>query len=273
MTVKLDTTRLQALAAERSQEFASASPFPFTVIDDFLPAEDAERVLEEFDEAAAGWNHYHHYNEKKLALTDIRQMGAHTQQVFHALEAREFVDFVETLTGIEGLISDPDLDGAGMHKIQRGGFLNVHTDFLSHTLNRHWSRQINLLIYFNKNWEAEWNGNLELWDPEMQNCVESVEPVFNRAVIFNTCATSYHGHPAPLTCPPGVSRKSLALYYFCDEGETQALTSTHYRGTPDDPLHKKALVVLDRWGVRAYSFLKRYSGLKDGMVSRILKRF
>ena len=105
--VELDYERLDALAEERREAFATAEPYPFTVIDDFLPAEDAEQTLAEFEATESGWNHYHHYNEKKLALTDIRQMGAHTQQVFHALEAREFVDFVETLTGIEGLISDP----------------------------------------------------------------------------------------------------------------------------------------------------------------------
>ena len=45
-----------------------------------------------------------------------------------------------------GVIADPDLDGAGLHQIVRGGFLNVHTDFQSHVVNSDWSRQINLLI-------------------------------------------------------------------------------------------------------------------------------
>jgi hypothetical protein len=41
-----------------------------------------------------------------------------------------------------------------------------------------------------------------------------IDPIFNRCVIFTTTDTSYHGHPVPLTCPPGVTRKSLALYYY-----------------------------------------------------------
>jgi len=32
----------------------------------------------------------------------------------------------------------------------REGFLNLHVDFLSHTKNRHWSRQVNLLLYLNQ---------------------------------------------------------------------------------------------------------------------------
>ena len=47
-----------------------------------------------------------------------------------------------------------------------GGFLNVHTDFLSHTRRHDWSRQINLLLYFNEGWQSSWNGNLELWDAD-----------------------------------------------------------------------------------------------------------
>jgi hypothetical protein len=39
-------------------------------------------------------------------------------------------------------------------------------------------------------------------------------PVFNRCVVFSTTSTSYHGHPTPLACPPGRTRKSLATYYY-----------------------------------------------------------
>jgi hypothetical protein len=33
-------------------------------------------------------------------------------------------------------------------------------------------------------------------------------------VVFSTDASSYHGHPDPLTTPDGITRKSLALYYY-----------------------------------------------------------
>jgi Rps23 Pro-64 3,4-dihydroxylase Tpa1-like proline 4-hydroxylase len=271
--IELDYALLDALAEAQRDAFASADPFPHTVIDDFLPLDDAEKVLAEFEATRSGWNHYHHYNEKKLALTDIQQMQPHTQSVFHALQDARFVDFLVRLTGIEGLISDPDLDGAGMHQIVPGGFLNVHTDFQSHTVNSEWSRQINLLIYFNRDWQEEWQGNLELWATDMSRCVQSIPPVFNRAVIFNTRNDAYHGHPHKLACAEEMTRKSLALYYFRDEHERQVLTSTHYRATPEDPFYKHALVAVDRWAVRAYSVLKRYAGLRDGMVDKILGRF
>ena len=48
----------------------------------------------------------------------------------------------------------------------------------------------------------------------MQNKVHSVAPMYNRCVIFNTDADSYHGHPDPLATPANVKRRSMALYYY-----------------------------------------------------------
>lgn len=44
--------------------------------------------------------------------------------------------------------------------------------------------------------------------------VVTVEPVFNRAVIFATSDTSFHGHPEPMKLPEGVYRRSIAMYYY-----------------------------------------------------------
>jgi hypothetical protein len=44
----------------------------------------------------------------------------------------------------------------------------------------------------------------------------SVEPLFNRAVIFTITSESLHGHPVPLNTPENVSRNSIALYYFTE---------------------------------------------------------
>jgi hypothetical protein len=71
-----------------------------------------------------------------------------------------------------------------------------------------------VLIYLNKNWQVEYGGQLELWDKKMQGAVETVTPEFNRCVIFNTNSDSYHGNPSVVNHPAGISRKSIALYYY-----------------------------------------------------------
>ena len=199
----LDFERLEDLADRLREQFRTASPFPHVVIEDFLPQETAERVRAEFDETREGWDLYHHYNENKLAVSSLEPLGPHTRRLFDALQSRRFVDLVERLTGIPDLISDPDLDGAGLHKIEPGGFLNVHTDFLAHGKNKTWSRQVNLLLYFNRGWRPEWKGDLELWDAEVTRCERSIAPLFNRCVLFHTAEKSYHGHPHRLACPDG----------------------------------------------------------------------
>src|SRR5690606_23412792 len=75
-------------------------------------------------------------------------------------------------------------------------------------------RRLNLLLYLNEDWRPEWGGDFELWDEGVGGCQERVAPLANRCVIFSTSDRSFHGHPSPLACPPGRTRRSLALYYY-----------------------------------------------------------
>ena len=38
-------------------------------------------------------------------------------------------------------------------------------------------------------------GHLEIWDNSMSKCVEKIEPLFNRVILFENTETSYHGVP------------------------------------------------------------------------------
>jgi len=269
----LDYGRLTELAKLRRDDFANASPYPHVVIDDFLPIGVADAVRAEFDGSASDWDHYYHYNERKLAITHLERMGPATQKLVGALQSRAFLQFLEQLTGLEDLLADPHLDGAGMHQTLPGGHLNIHTDFLAHPVQQTWNREINVILYFNRDWQEDWNGNLEMWDTRMTRAVQSVVPSFNRCVIFRTSGQSLHGHPLPLVCPSGESRKSLALYYFKDYQAPRELHPTAYHARPDDGLAKRLLIAADTVLIRLYSMLRRHAGVKDSLVSRILKYF
>lgn len=275
MPIKLDLKRHGDVNGELARSFRSSKPFPFIVLDNFLHEKDANKLLEEHINRGSRdkWGAYVHYNERKSGITKFDRMGPHSQAIIKALSGDEFLDWLQKLTKIDNLLPDSDLDGGGLHLIERGGFLNVHVDFLSHTTNRNWSRQLNLLLYLNKDWDHSWNGALELWDKDMTRTVQKIEPYFNRCVIFNTCANSYHGHPTPLSCPEYIQRRSLALYYFRDEGKAQSLRPTFYKARPEDSVWKRSLIVLDRNMLRLYSVAKRYLGLKDGLIQKFLKRF
>ncbi len=266
----LDFERLERRVPELRTEFAQAKPFPHVVIDDFLPEGSAERALGDF-EPGDGWNHYRHYNENKLAITDFAALSEPTHELVAELHSARFLDFLAAVSGIDGLAGDPDLEGGCLHKVLPGGSLNVHSDFLSHSEHRSWSRQLNLLLYFNRGWQPEWRGDLEFWDRDVSTCSRAITPLFNRCVIFRTSEHSFHGHPSPLACPPGEARKSMALYYFRDEGVPQRVRPTHYCALPHDPPHRRALVAMDSALLRVYAMLKRSTPLTDRMVSRVLK--
>lgn len=209
--------------------YSSGVPFPHTKIENFLPADIASSLEEEFPKPtkAAGWNTYFHGNSKKYACTKFDRMPPLTQEVLQVLNSDRFVSKLGDVTGIPDLIADPDFHGGGMHQISTGGFLKVHTDF---NKLRNWHRRLNLLVFLNTGWDPKWGGAIELWNSKEK--VQAYPPLFNRAVIFSTSETSWHGHPTPLTCPIDRSRKSLALYYYTD-GFPDDLTphSTIYRKT------------------------------------------
>ncbi len=263
---------LDAIFSRRHDEFVHAAPFPHVVLDDFLPRDVAQALVAEFA-LAMKWTFLHHVNEKKLSCNDLESMGPVSRTVIADLQTPEFLRALEVLTGVVPLRADPELDGGGLQQTQAGGFLNVHTDFLSHTKQRHWSRQINLLVFLNEDWPESYGGALELWDAEVTRCVVRIPPTFNRCVIFLTGPTSFHGVPGGVACPPDRSRKSLALYYFREESRSCALTPTHYVPLPEDPASRRLLVRADGWLIYAYSFLKRYTPLSDRLASRILKHF
>lgn len=217
------------------ETYARATPFPHIVLDDLFPEEMLRRALEEFpDPEGIAWRRFASDTERKLGYWHESSLPDYLWDFLIAMNSPPALDFLERLTGIDGLIPDPYFGGAGPHQILPGGFLKVHVDFNVHPKMR-LDRRLNLLVYLNDPWEEEWGGHLELWDPEVTRCEKRIAPLFNRTVVFSTTETSYHGHPTPLACPPGHSRKSLSFYYYTagrPQEEQAAAHDTIFRDTP-----------------------------------------
>jgi 2-oxoglutarate-Fe(II)-dependent oxygenase superfamily protein len=224
----LDPEQLRALADKGREAYASADPFPHIVIDDFLPEETLDRVRAEIPRPDdIRWIEFDDARGKKLASKAETQLGAATRFLLYQLNSSVFIEFLERLTGIQGLVPDPHFWGGGVHQIVRGGFLKVHSDFNRHSM-LNLDRRLNILLYLNRGWREEWGGHLELWDREMTECRKQILPIFGRCVIFNTTDFSNHGHPDPLNCPDGESRKSLALYYYSNGRPREEIAGAHY---------------------------------------------
>jgi len=230
VTYFLDPDALASRASCERERYAAAVPFPHAVLDDLIPGDVLQAVLDEFpppDED--GWWRFDDVKERKLALHDRSRMGPASRRLFDELNSAPMVDFLGQLTGITGLVPDPHLYGGGLHLILPGGFLEVHADFNRHPLTG-LQRRLNLLIYLNRDWSESYGGALELWDAGMAGPPVVVPPVFGRCVLFATTDTSFHGHPHPLACPPGMARRSLALYYYSLPEEQTEWHNTVFRG-------------------------------------------
>jgi Rps23 Pro-64 3,4-dihydroxylase Tpa1-like proline 4-hydroxylase len=220
-------TKLRNLAVEKAQEYQTNKPFPSIYIDNFLPTAAVETALHDFPEPKEiPWTEFSDKNQAKLAFDVVDKLPGSIREVLYFLNSRPMVEFLQNLTGIAGIIPDPYYVGGGLHQIKRGGYLEVHADF-----NRHKSlqldRRLNVLIYLNKDWQEEYGGHFELWNKEMTASVVKILPVFNRCAIFSTTSTSYHGHPTPLACPSGRTRKSIATYYYSNGRPEEEVNEEH----------------------------------------------
>ena len=199
---------------ELAEAYQSARPFPHIVIDDFLPPAVLESCLSHFPGAMGeSARTYDRDQERYKTQFNPDEMEDVTRGLFYSFNSKPFIQVLENITGIKGLIPDPYFLGAGFHEISQGGHLSVHTDF-NHHKPMNLERRINVLIYLNKDWSDAYGGQLEFWNHDMTERRASVVPEFNRCVIFNTTDESFHGNPNPIDHPDRVTRKSIALYYY-----------------------------------------------------------
>ena len=260
--------RLPALA----REYQNKQPFPHIHLADFLEPSVVRRVAAEFPKPTdTSWIQYKHYNENKLGKTNRAEFPPLIGRLIDELNSPEFVSWLSELTGMPNLMPDPSLEGGGMHQTERGGFLNMHADFTHHHHHLNWHRRCNLILYLNEGWQEEWKGAIELWDRDMKTCVVKVPPLLNHVVIFNTTEESYHGYPEPISPPEGVTRKSLALYYYTEEtGSHFSPRSTNYQARPEDGRLRSSLIWLDKKLLAGYSKVKSKLGLSDNFASKVL---
>ena len=269
----LDRQKWAEIFEDQAAAYQQADPYPHAQFDNFLEDWAARQAMEAFPAVKDdGWIHYIHVNEKKHGLNKMDLIPDFLQEVIRELNSDEFVAALSKLTGIEGLKADPSLEGGGLHQSQRNGYLNIHADFTVHPHKRNWRRRVNLLVYLNEGWQPEYKGDLELWTRDMKECRQKISPVFNRVVIFNTDEDSYHGLPEPIQCPEGMTRKSIALYYFTEEKTTPKKRATNYRARPGDGI-KSFFIWLDKQLIWAYNTLKGWLGINDDFVSKVLNLF
>ena len=226
---------LHPLLAERAddlqRQFASNQPFRHVILEPFLAPEFCEALIAEFppfdekyavseDGTIAG----------KAVISKMARLGPAYRRFDGLMSDPEFLALTSRITGIPRLLYDPDYIGGGTHENLDGQELDSHVDFNYHPAT-HWHRRLNLILFLNAEWDESWGGCLELVrDPfaREEGCRRSVTPLANRAVIFETTESSWHGFRR-IRLPAGkrTSRRSIAVYFYTRERPAADTAPSH----------------------------------------------
>lgn len=229
----------EAYSKALHKTFRSNKPICHLVIDNFLQADLAQAIFDHFPPMKEMNTHYKGINEKKAEHSNFLELNGSFQQLHEALLSQEFISWLEQVTGIRLLETIEDRLGYGLHQGANSSFLDIHIDYNLHPIKKMF-RKLNLILFFNPQWENDWGGNLELWDKDVKTCVQSIAPVFNRCVIFECSEVSYHGYDK-ITVPEGITRKSCYQYYFIPVTDNISFHDTMFKPRPKEPFTKKVV--------------------------------
>lgn len=195
-------------------------PTKIWVIDDFFEEDIANQLAEDFykydDERWLTRNNTE--VEEKLLSTHWDWYPKSVYRAFFDLSSKQFSDYLEDLSGISGLIADYGLHAGGMHLHSNHGRMNLHQDAKVHP-KLGLVRKLNIIVYLNKGWKEEWGGDLEFWTDDNGQPGQlsvSLSPKFNRAVVFQTDGSFWHGLPEKISAPEGQNRQSIAMFYYVE---------------------------------------------------------
>src|SRR5215207_3565844 len=128
-----DNPAYAALAVDKAKRYQTAAPFNHIVLDNFLPEPLAHDLSAAFPAPEdISWVERDNVNNRRRYQHDETKVPARLREMLRELNSRQFVLFLETLTGIGNLLPDPYFIGGGVHISGTGDFLNIHADFNWH---------------------------------------------------------------------------------------------------------------------------------------------
>lgn len=146
--------KLEQLSEALASCYQSAQPFPHVVIYNFLSEDAFASLSATFPGPDADiWFKFRSGRENlKLQSTTLRDLPWTFKLFMAEVNGPDVTRFLETLTGISGLIPDPYPFGGGLHQTLSGGHLGVHIDY---NLHKQWrlDRRLNAILYMNDQWE------------------------------------------------------------------------------------------------------------------------
>lgn len=209
------------------QIFQTGKPTPNLVLDGFMPRELAVALNRECNNISD--EHWTTFTRKGSHMQECKKLNHMrvARRVIEELNSSETLRWLESITGIQGLLPDPHLTGAGYSRSYTGDTLQVHNDFnWNDELRLH--RAISMIIYLTPDWRPQWGGGLDFYNNTQSTVIKTVDCMFNRMLMWSYTPENYHGYTKPLSCPENLSRNTIRLFYYTSN-------STH---NPNDLPHR-----------------------------------
>jgi hypothetical protein len=230
--LRLSRHVIAALSRHREQ-FLMADPYRHVAIDGFFAPDFAEALLRDFPtfNPALAKNEIYGGVWGKAVHTRIREISPAYEELYATIGSREFLSLMSELTGIPDLLLDPNMYGGGTHDNLHGQSLDAHVDF-NYDEAQKLHRRLNLIVYLNKDWLAEWGGSLEVHSNPRRpkdNRIKSYPCTFNQAVVFETNEHSWHGFQE-VNLPESErhrSRKSISIYLYTKDRPAHEIAPLH----------------------------------------------
>ena len=191
-------------------QYLTAKPFPYLALDGICDEGKLSALYAEIPELENKSRDYVFANNKfeKSNYKEIGTLFKELNDDLHCEKMNEFLSFISC----ENIFVDPKNFGGGLHQGKKNSFLDMHADFNYHPMNKWWFRNMNLLLYLNKDWKPEYKGGLRIKDLRTNEESELDVP-FNRLIIQQCAPYTLHGYDMT-NFPEGKFRTSIATYAY-----------------------------------------------------------
>ncbi len=182
------------------------------VIDNLLKKECVNEILKSLKKSLLVSTKVFKHNNKiiKTEYNNINKLDKNFLNLYKELYSRRFLDILSKIFNIKKLYPDGNKLYSGINVSNINSVLKEHIDFNFNSKLKKY-RVINLLLYFNKNYQPKDGGKFYYRDSKSEKR-KYINPTLNKAVIFVTNKYVPHGFTKVKK-----KRISLNLYYYTNK--------------------------------------------------------
>lgn len=225
------------------EEYQMRKPYPYGMIDRILLPEIAYKAQQEIINSSPDlWDRYNNMFEQKWTFRNKMELPPVVSSIFEDLTNPQWVSILSKLVGIP-LELDEHRHYWGIHTYDKGDYLKIHVDAGQHPKNGK-KKVLTFGIYLSSCWKPEFGCDLEIWngenagndDPILKEKVDSISPMFNRAIFFTNTDESWHGNPVPSSGSSHSKRIFLTISYLTENNDkyNNKKTRAFFRPLPTD---------------------------------------